>query len=301
MGICTLNVVSGPDELKVPAARHSADRHVSRSAHGSTPGEQVDSVPRPGGRPPGSSTEETHGRLTDIPTEPLDFGATIARNLREIRLQTGWTQASLATAMERLGFGWKRATVAEVEGGSRRVSLEELLALAVLYAVPMVELLLPIESEPIRWTAGSQLSSTQIRDLLYGVDDGPDGEQRLIAGGPGWTVAADVAGSGTGQGDWRPASDLWRELRRLAVAQRWNSLSSLRSPAEADAAASDQSSEDVLWVNRYKTGQRVPVTGVYVDQHGNETVHTAHKTFPPTVHRNGGRGEQAIRQLKQIL
>ncbi len=44
----------------------------------------------------------------------------------------------------------------------------------------------------------------------------------------------------------------------------------------------------------YKTGMRVPVTGVYVDQYGVTTHHEQHKTFPPCVDR---KGECAHRQL----
>lgn len=47
----------------------------------------------------------------------------------------------------------------------------------------------------------------------------------------------------------------------------------------------------------FHTGQIVPVSGVYVDQHGNETVHVAGTRFPPCVHRNGIRGGTAERWL----
>lgn len=42
----------------------------------------------------------------------------------------------------------------------------------------------------------------------------------------------------------------------------------------------------------WKTGQRVPATGKWVDQHGSMTVLKAHTTFPPCLDRNG---ECAIR------
>ena len=47
----------------------------------------------------------------------------------------------------------------------------------------------------------------------------------------------------------------------------------------------------------FKTGQRVPVRGDYVDQHGVTTSHDAHRTFPPCV---GRKGECAYRSLVRM-
>lgn len=44
----------------------------------------------------------------------------------------------------------------------------------------------------------------------------------------------------------------------------------------------------------FKTGMRVPVDGWYVDQHGMQTRHEAHRTFPPCI---GRKGECAFRRL----
>lgn len=46
--------------------------------------------------------------------------------------------------------------------------------------------------------------------------------------------------------------------------------------------------------DRWKTGQRVPVTGFWVDQHGVITHHEEHRTFPPCI---GRKGEAAFRTL----
>jgi hypothetical protein len=46
--------------------------------------------------------------------------------------------------------------------------------------------------------------------------------------------------------------------------------------------------------NRWKTGQRVPATGYYVDQYGVGSFHVQHRTFPPCV---GRKGECAYRRL----
>jgi hypothetical protein len=44
----------------------------------------------------------------------------------------------------------------------------------------------------------------------------------------------------------------------------------------------------------FKTGQRVPWDGAYVDQYGVMSHHAAHTTFPPCI---GRRGECAYRKL----
>jgi hypothetical protein len=44
----------------------------------------------------------------------------------------------------------------------------------------------------------------------------------------------------------------------------------------------------------FKTGERVPVTGLYVDQYGVHSFHQAHRTFPPCI---GRKGECAYRKF----
>lgn len=47
----------------------------------------------------------------------------------------------------------------------------------------------------------------------------------------------------------------------------------------------------------YKTGMRVPVDGIYEDQFGVQTSHSAHRTFPPCVYH---KGEAAQRRLVSV-
>lgn len=44
----------------------------------------------------------------------------------------------------------------------------------------------------------------------------------------------------------------------------------------------------------WKTGNRVPMTGEYVDQYGYHSTHYIHGTFPPCINR---KGECAFRKL----
>jgi hypothetical protein len=39
--------------------------------------------------------------------------------------------------------------------------------------------------------------------------------------------------------------------------------------------------------DRWKTGQRVPVEGFWIDQHNVITYHEAHRTFPPLRREEG--------------
>jgi hypothetical protein len=48
----------------------------------------------------------------------------------------------------------------------------------------------------------------------------------------------------------------------------------------------------------WKTGQRVPVTGVYRDQHRVTSFHEAGATFPPCI---GRKGECAYRHLDHAV
>ena len=109
----------------------------------------------------------------------VDFSIVIATNLRTLRLEKGLTQAQLAEEMQARGFDWKRITVAEIEAGAdrdpdeerkaaRKVSLEELLVLAVYFGKPMVELLLPSEHE---WMSKIGMSGPMVRQHVLGMKE----------------------------------------------------------------------------------------------------------------------------------
>lgn len=48
----------------------------------------------------------------------------------------------------------------------------------------------------------------------------------------------------------------------------------------------------------WKTGQRVPVSGIYADQYGVVSRHEQHATFPPCISR---KGEVAYRHLIEVI
>ena len=94
---------------------------------------------------------------------------TISISIRRLRKERGWTQQRLANEMKAIGLPWARITVAESEArGRRRVTPEELLALALVFGVP------------ISWT----LSPEDGRDIMIGeVAFSAESVQALCIGG----------------------------------------------------------------------------------------------------------------------
>jgi transcriptional regulator with XRE-family HTH domain len=139
----------------------------------------------------------------DTPFDPYtpatDIGSVVADNLRSLRNESGWTQAQVAEAMTSRGFDWKRVTVAEIEGAVRRVSLEELVVIASLHAVPMFSLLLPTEQAVVEISEPIDVHSDELSELMLGRGG------RLGTGGSAWRVAARIAGTPKGKADVRPA------------------------------------------------------------------------------------------------
>ncbi len=126
------------------------------------------------------------------------FAEIIAERLKTLRSDAGWTQAQLAEAMHLYFPTWGRVTVAQVEATSRRLSFEELVVLGALFAVPVVDLLVPTDVTLNLPT--TDLAPEVLRELLVGAGG------RIGKGGLDWSAAMQVA-SEPGP---RPATDLWR-------------------------------------------------------------------------------------------
>jgi transcriptional regulator with XRE-family HTH domain len=74
--------------------------------------------------------------------------------VKELRGRKGWSGAELGEHLSRLGIPWNRSVVANFESGRRpAVSVQELIALAVVLDVAPVNLLVPLDSEPYRLTS----------------------------------------------------------------------------------------------------------------------------------------------------
>jgi transcriptional regulator with XRE-family HTH domain len=153
-----------------------------------------------------SSSESQVAGMSRWTTFEATFGQIIGENVSVLRDKAGWTQAGVAEAMVTLGFDWKRITYAEVEASTRRVTFEELLGLAVLFAVPVVKLLIPATDPKITtllaWETGD-MTASMVEELLIGHGG------TLGQGGLTWKAAARAAGAPRRANDWRPAADLW--------------------------------------------------------------------------------------------
>ena len=81
--------------------------------------------------------------------EPVgSFSDVIVRNIRTLRARKGLDQGDVVEAMRKLGFSnWHRQTMSKIELGQRRVALEELLGLAVVFNTSWGSLLFPAAGE----------------------------------------------------------------------------------------------------------------------------------------------------------
>ena len=142
--------------------------------------------------PPGWSTPGT-----------ASFWQIIGANLKEMRVEAGWSQERLAEAVAREGYPWKRITCAEVEAGTRRLSLEELLTLAALFAEPLLSFLRVQDDTVLELPMGVGKSEV-VLELLVGAGG------KVGRGGVAWNAPARILQAQKGKGAERPAADWWR-------------------------------------------------------------------------------------------
>lgn len=102
--------------------------------------------------------------------EPIED--VVARNLALYRELRGFSQESVARAMQEIGLAWTRGTVAAIEGGSRRISLGELLTLTWALGATVEDLVTPHsdDGEPLAsWIELSPgLQARRVASLLHG-------------------------------------------------------------------------------------------------------------------------------------
>jgi transcriptional regulator with XRE-family HTH domain len=77
----------------------------------------------------------------------------VRARVKELRGRKGWSGTKLGEELDALGVPWNRSVVANFESGRRpAVSVQELLALALVLDVAPVNLLVPLDSEPYQVT-----------------------------------------------------------------------------------------------------------------------------------------------------
>jgi hypothetical protein len=96
---------------------------------------------------------------------------------------------------------WARITVAEVEAADRRLTFEELIVLAALFSVPVIEILLPTEDLFLELPVDGLLPE-DFAEMLIGHGG------TIGTSGPDWAVAMQITPNPTP----RPAPDYWTRL-----------------------------------------------------------------------------------------
>jgi transcriptional regulator with XRE-family HTH domain len=93
-------------------------------------------------------TSQDAGPPPRRPKRQVDLGATgeyVRRNIQRFRKRQGLTHTDVVERMKNNGYGVPRTAMSEIENGGRRVSVDDLMALAVALDVPPNALLLPLE------------------------------------------------------------------------------------------------------------------------------------------------------------
>jgi transcriptional regulator with XRE-family HTH domain len=77
-----------------------------------------------------------------------NFSDLIAKNIRTLRVRRGLEQGDVAEQMRKLGFrNWYPQTMSKIERGQRRVTMEELLGLVMVFRTSWGSLLFPAAGE----------------------------------------------------------------------------------------------------------------------------------------------------------
>jgi transcriptional regulator with XRE-family HTH domain len=72
-------------------------------------------------------------------------GEVVARRTREIREHRGWLQADFLNRLDALGHHMEQATLSRIENGVRRVTVDELVLLALALDVSPAHLVVPVD------------------------------------------------------------------------------------------------------------------------------------------------------------
>ncbi|WP_108986970.1 helix-turn-helix domain-containing protein [Streptomyces coelicoflavus] len=111
---------------------------------------------------------------------PID---TIRARTKQLRGHRGWTAAELGARLKPYGLRWDRSIVANFEAGRRRtVSVNELLALALVFDVAPVNLLVPVNDAPYQVAANRVEDADTVRAWVRGQKPLPGVDERTFFG-----------------------------------------------------------------------------------------------------------------------
>jgi transcriptional regulator with XRE-family HTH domain len=130
---------------------------------------------------------ETHSE-TDTPS----YMEAVARNVTAARARRRLSQEQLAKAMQELGFAWVRQTVTEAERNRRRITVEELLGLAITLRTELTMLIYPSPDDAphgiVTLPSGECISlanAFRLSDVRFPPAGGWPGERRAMTTGEG--------------------------------------------------------------------------------------------------------------------
>lgn len=107
--------------------------------------------------------------------------AVIAKRVKELRGRRGWTAADVGQRLQNEGVRWDRFTVANLESGKRQnVTVVELLALAKVLDVAVVNLLVPVNDAPFQVTPDRVEDADTVRAWVRGQKPLPGMDERTF-------------------------------------------------------------------------------------------------------------------------
>lgn len=125
--------------------------------------------------------------MSQPPERPLRPHDVIASRVRELRQKRGWSAKHLADELQKVGLAWDRSIVANFEHRRREtVSVEELLALAYVFSVAPLNLMVPIvaddhdDAQAYEPVPNVWVPLSEVRDWVRGYVE-PFGDPRISA------------------------------------------------------------------------------------------------------------------------
>jgi transcriptional regulator with XRE-family HTH domain len=105
--------------------------------------------------------------------EAKTYAEVLAANFRAARARIGLSQETTAARMKALGFsGWRYQTVGVVENGKRKLSAEEVMALAWVLELSISALMSPAaEDGEVRFPSGERVSARSVAMLAIAYND----------------------------------------------------------------------------------------------------------------------------------
>jgi transcriptional regulator with XRE-family HTH domain len=101
--------------------------------------------------------------------EQTPQAAALVERIKALRDKRGWSAERLAQEMRTVGVPWNRGVVTKLETGRRKdVSVTELLALARVFQVFPVHLIVPPDAETYPVTATESVPARDARDWIRG-------------------------------------------------------------------------------------------------------------------------------------